>query len=67
MRVVNTEKLTVSWSLMAVPLNQENERDLRMEATEGISEGNHMVKVATGQLSALLEFMKTNLGSAKSS
>ena len=41
--------LTVSWSLMAVPLIQENECDLRMEATEGISEGNHMAKGATGQ------------------
>lgn len=48
-RMVNTEKLTVSWSLMAAPLDQENECDLRMEATEGISEGNYMVKVATGQ------------------
>lgn len=47
--MVNTEKLTVSWSLRAAPLDQENECELRMEATEGISEGNHMVKVATGQ------------------
>lgn len=49
LRRVDTEKLIVSCPLMPVPLYQENEFDLKIEATEHISEGNHMVKVATEQ------------------
>ena len=55
---------------MAQPLDQESEFDLKMEATEGISEGNNSVKVATEQgysVSSAREFMRRNLGSAKSS
>lgn len=51
---------------MAEPLNQENEFDLKMEATEGICGGNNMLKVATEQgyvVSSARKFMRTNLGS----
>lgn len=49
LRRVNTEKLIVPCPLTPVPLYQENEFDLKTEATEHISEGNRMVKVATEQ------------------
>lgn len=55
--------------LMAEPLNQENDFDLKREATEGISERTTMVKVASKEgciITSAREIMKENLGSAKS-
>lgn len=46
-RIVNTEVVNVLCPLMAEALNQDNDFDLKMEATEGISERNTMVKVAS--------------------